>query len=311
MPTVALAGYLGLVRDNDTDGAAGDQGSGETEELRLGDPRNADPCGLLDPARFAQYGDAELDRDFGNFNRCDVLIEPANGAEVDVELRFADVDDSAPDGKPTQMGAVRVFREPGEDEECVRTLLLPDRHRVGITAKRDDAGPTDLCTVAETATDHAVAVLEAGVVPRRAEPLPTASLANEDACALLKADALAQIPAMDGAVPEGEFGDWTCRWHSTTTSGLSAKMTFDRNQPLTADDGDPVTLRGRTAFVEPEADGDGTCTVRLVYRTYTNPDGEPMVELVALHLSGPGATSKLCDLGVDLATATAAALPRP
>lgn len=287
-----------------------DERGSSSGELRLGEPRSADPCGLLDAAKFAEYGDAELDADYGNFNRCDVLIEPESGGEVDVELDFETADDATPDGKPTQIGAVRVYREPGEDGECVRTLLLPDRHRVGITAKRHDPGPTDLCAVAETAADHALAVLAAGAVPRRTEPLPATSLATQRACALLDANALSLIPGVDAAEPDVGFGDWSCRWYSTTKE-LSVKLTYDRSQPLTADDGDIRAFSGRTAFVEPEADGEGTCAVRLVHRIYTNPDGRPMAELVLTHVAGPGSTAKLCDLGADLTAAIAAALPPP
>ncbi|MFC7583835.1 hypothetical protein ACFQYP_08765 [Nonomuraea antimicrobica] len=42
----------------------------------VGDRRTVDPCALLRPAALVRFGRTELDPDYGNFDRCDVLIHP-------------------------------------------------------------------------------------------------------------------------------------------------------------------------------------------------------------------------------------------
>jgi hypothetical protein len=105
------------------------------------------------------------------------------------------------------------------------------------------------------------------------------------------------------------FGNWECDWDSTT-SDASVQLRFDRNQPLTAADGQPTKYGNRSAFVEREGEGPGTCVVKVVHRTYADPNDQAAVELVQLVVSGPGTTTELCRLTTQLARAAAGRLPR-
>ncbi|MGH8795288.1 MAG: protein kinase domain-containing protein [Stackebrandtia sp.] len=277
--------------------------------LALGDPRTADPCALLDATALTRFGDAELVADYGNFDRCDVIVEPEDDTEVDVELRFDYTEDEPLSGKVDTEGTIEVARHHGDGRECERTLRPNGPHQIYVTAKRYDDGRADLCAMADTAVDSAMAVLSEGETPRRAEPAKE-SLIHADACALLDADALSLFPGVDAVHPDAGFGSWECRWNSTT-SGATLLLIFDRHQPMTAKDGRPVTLAGHDAFVEPDGYGDETCLVSVVHRQYEDADERERVEveLLLVAVMGSQPTEELCDLAVDLAEPAASSLP--
>ncbi len=159
----------------------------------------------------------------------------------------------------------------------------------GRVAKVSEDGAGRLCEIVEYATRHAVAVLRDRGVPRRGVPLGRASLARLDACALAPADALALIP----------------------TSDLSILLRFDRGQQLTAEDGQPRRFGDYQGYVQPEGDGEHTCVVRTVFRSYQDPDeaGDQAVELLMLVVEGKDGTDRLCGFATGLAEDTGAALP--
>ncbi|WP_236796582.1 serine/threonine-protein kinase [Amycolatopsis sp. GM8] len=272
----------------------------------LGDPRTADPCALSDASALARFGEAERDAEYGNFDRCDVIVR-SNGSEVDVKTELDTADpDGPPAGAVQTTGQIGVVREPLDGEECDRTLLLGDGNQVAITAQQNGDGPADLCAMADTATDTAVTVLSRGEIPRRV-PADPASLIKADACALLDADALSRFPGVDAVDPEIGFGDWSCRWHSTT-SQANLLVRFDRNQPPTADDGQPTRIAGRQAFVERLPD-DHACQVEVVYRRFSSADTSAKVELLLVVLTGSQPLDQLCGLATSLAEPAAAKLP--
>ncbi|MFJ2958532.1 serine/threonine-protein kinase [Streptomyces sp. NPDC087270] len=318
--------------------------AGSVSAALFGDQRTADPCALAKPAALAKYGDAELDPAYGNFDRCDVIVDTRSGPEIDIEVEF--VDGSAqPTGTVHTAGRVRVVDEPADGGECDRTLLLDGaadtgggnsagkgnsgngghdhggRHRstsvhAVVTAKpADDSDPssTVLCGMADTATTAAVAALNAvptgGRLPRRTPALPAESLVDTDACTLLTATALEVVPGIDANDPDVSYGNWDCSWQSTT-SDIDVDLAFDRGEPPTADDGTSTRLGGHRAFVAPpDSDGDHTAVVEVVYRTYTDDHGDRLAETFELEVSGSGGDARLRSMATRLAAAAAARLP--
>ncbi|MFD2420479.1 hypothetical protein [Amycolatopsis pigmentata] len=272
----------------------------------IGDPREADPCALTDAPSLTRFGEAERDAAYGGFGRCDVIVRSGSDSKVDLKVELANpVPREVP--LPETVGAVGIQREPLDGGECVRTLTLADGYRVRLTAHQTDNGQADLCAIADTATKSAVDRLSGGQkIPRRPAPDPS-SLIHSDACALLDTNALARYPGVDAVHPDAGFGRWSCRWHSTTTPG-SLLVRFDRNQPLNADNGTPVRIAGRQAFVDAAADQD-TCEVDVVYRQYSD-TGSPIVELLVVAFDAPWRSDQRCDLATSTAEAAAANLPR-
>ncbi len=278
----------------------------------VGVPTTADPCSLVDPAPLGDFGWAQLDRDHGNFDRCDVLIELPNGTEVDVLVDLANP--PAPEDRSglEQRGWVGVRPMPGDNRECGRYLLLADGYWLWLAARNWDERPVDLCAIADVATDYAVARLNAGTgqIARRSGPFPEESLARQDACALIERETFADvIPGLDPTRFDVGVGNWSCEWGGNGEDYFIA-LDFDRADFLEPDDGQATQLGGYTGALLPEGDGVGTCVAQLEYRPYVDDEGAEAVEKLHLTLSGPGSADALCQVARDLLTAAGTSLPR-
>ncbi|HEY3682209.1 MAG TPA: serine/threonine-protein kinase [Streptosporangiaceae bacterium] len=277
----------------------------------IGEPATADPCGLMDAASLRGFGATEKVTDYGAFNRCDVLVATRSGhddlADIEVDLDTGPWPKPGAGDKLTRTGRVEVLRVAGGDsEECDQAVLLPDHNVVYVTAKRTGDGRIGLCKAATAATGHAVTVLGRGPVPRRTAPPPPAALARTNTCGLLDDTALGRVPGIDAGHPERGFAGWDCAWNG----GLSVRLRFDRNTPLTAgEDGKAARFHGRAGFVQKNGDGDHTCLVQVVYDTYTDTGGDPVDAIVYLVVEGSAKMTTLCGHAKALAGDAAARLP--
>jgi eukaryotic-like serine/threonine-protein kinase len=276
----------------------------------IGDPRTADPCALVTPAAFRAFGGTSLSTDYGNFNRCDVLISHGDNdlADVEVELANGPAPEPGARDRVERRGTVGIVSEPLGDEECDRDLTLADGRVVYVTAKRTGPGKIDLCAAGTVAADHAAQVLGRGPVPRRTRALPAASLGRLDACKLLKPAAFTRARGFGAVRPAAGFAHWDCRWASRGGSG--AQLRFDHNGPLSARDGQPVRLGSHVAYIDPGGEGRGTCLAQLVYRTYASTSQDKTTEIVYLVVSGSRPATQLCAQAKSLAASAAAALPK-
>ena len=286
----------------------------------IGDPRTVDPCALTDASALGRYGQAQTDANYGGFDRCDVLVQTAAGAQVDVEAQFQAPGDlaGAPSPSPDTTGSpgtVNVARPPGQSDECDRFLYLTGGYGVVVSAETDDGqsdvSSADLCAMADTATASAVTALDHG--PLRRRNAAGSSLVHADACRLLNASALAAVPGTNAAERQAGFGDFSCQW-SSPSSGTSVSLRFDQNDPLDGTDGTLMRLGGRQAYVQPGGDSSDTsnCLAQVVYRDFSGADG-PTEELLYLVVDGSqGFSSKaniaLCHQATSLAAAASTAL---
>jgi glycine hydroxymethyltransferase len=99
-----------------------------------------------------------------------------------------------------------------------------------------------------------------------------------------------------------------CRWRGRT-GDTDVQLRFDRNGPLSADDGRPARLGGHAAYIQPNGDGTGTCLAQVVHRTYASTSEGTTAEIVFLVVSGSQRSSRLCALAKSLASAAATRLP--
>ncbi|BBB01999.1 putative serine/threonine protein kinase [Actinacidiphila reveromycinica] len=305
-------------------GRAGSSGAGAPADPGrnpggpVGDVYSADPCSLLAPDSLARYGSVEIDPAYANFDRCDLLVDETGGAGgsavvVDVSATFllAGAQEPSALAEVERVGSVTVVSEPLEDEECQRLLRTSQGAWVRVVAKAAAGSPTRVCALADTAADRATGVLNRGGVARRS-PVAAAdrsSLIRSNACALLNAAALGQVAGLDSRHVEAGVGGWSCGWRG---SGSSAEvdLRFDQGQPPTADDdGQPVRLGGRQAFVRAQGgETGGSCTVKVLYRTYRGAHGL-ISETLLLDVSGPGSAAQQRANATALATAVARSLP--
>ncbi|MEU2617808.1 serine/threonine-protein kinase [Streptomyces sp. NPDC007157] len=270
----------------------------------MGEARTADPCGLLDAASLSRFGGTELDPDYGEIDRCDVLVKNTDGDDnADVQVNL-DADQDNYEGNLTTrvVGHLTVVDLKPDDDSCERAVLTADRHQIRIVGKKLGKVAPDPCDLADAATDHVVGVLDDGPVPRRTARPAADSLARLDACTLLGAADLARVPGVDADNRDRGFGGWDCDW-SSDDGDRDVEIQFSRDNSLDSDDGHPVEVAGtRSYFVADEAEDD-SCTVRTPHRTYTDSAGDHTVELFQLTVYAPLPEKKLCGDADDLAAA--------
>ncbi|MFJ2264460.1 hypothetical protein ACIOKD_40330 [Streptomyces sp. NPDC087844] len=268
----------------------------------MGEARWADPCGLLDSASLSRFGKTRLVADYGEINRCDVLVV-RKGVEVAEAQVYLDKGPVEFEGIPVRtVGNVTIASFPREEDACVRIIATADDQQVQIIGKQWDTPAPNLCELADAATDHAVGVLDDGPVPRRAKEPSQNSLARIDACTLLDAAALRHAPGVSVHDKRRGFGSWKCEW-SSADGGSRIKIEYSRDNFL-KDNGKPVNIDGTTGFVAAREDGPDNCVVRLPHRTYTNSYGYATIEFLQLTANSPQPSGQLCDAAKAL-TATA------
>ncbi|WP_200302014.1 serine/threonine-protein kinase [Streptomyces adelaidensis] len=298
-------------RESGRSSVRGNSATPEAQAL-IGDPRTADVCALADPAALSQFGVAEVDLDYGNFDQCDLLVHPDDETRIDVSFRLRPGPPSETSEPTSTVGRIGITQESPESDECT-LLLTPDDGADGIVGVRVNmgegsvaGGSATLCTVAEEAARSAAEVLNEGPVPRRSLGYPDTSLAWSDACGLLDAEALSVVPVLKADTPEVGVAKWDCEW-SSRVDEVEAEVDFFRDQPKSAAEGTPIGLSGYDAFVVPADDGE-TCRVYVEYRRYSGENAETAAEMLRLRVSGQRPTDELCEMATALARSAAAEL---
>ncbi len=278
----------------------------------IGDPHTADVCALADTAALDQFAgeDVRKDVDYGNFDRCDVLVGVDDETRIDVSIRL--LESAPPQGvRPSRtIGRISIVDDEAEDDECSRLLTTGGsaeetlvQVRVNMGEGSVSGGNATLCTVAERAAESAAEVLDAGPLPRRAPAYPQTSLAWRNACELLDATALSAVPGLRADVPDTTIANWGCEW-SGTVDELDAEVSFFRDQPRSAQDGTVLTLGGYRTVVQPNDDGD-SCSALVEHHRYKGLDAVTAAEMVRLDVEGERPIEDLCGMAQDLAASAA------
>lgn len=276
----------------------------------IGDLRTANVCAMLDPTAFASMGRPELDPESGNFNLCMLTVRNDEGKTVAEVTSRVEIfgDDSAEHAPSHKVGKIVVQQPPVEEPRCHRTMPLGGARWVIIEVfDAHNEASLDTCAIADTAANFAAGVLDRGPLPRRSPP-PN-SLAWVDQCGLLDEQALHAFPVLDAGEPQPGAGKWICEWASEDEK-FRVVLKADRDEALTADDGRPITVAGRPAFVIPQSEGDDTCEVSLAYRTFPGALGQ-RTEYQRVIVHGTQPTDTLCANATTLTTAVAGHLPHP
>ncbi|WP_255952975.1 serine/threonine-protein kinase [Streptomyces odontomachi] len=277
-----------------------------------GDPRMADPCSLLTAPDFARFGDAQLEWDYGNFDRCDVYLTPNSQQAVDIQVDLAnDVDASDMAGLQRRtIGRVHVAERPPSSDACVRFVRLDGTTDTTLVVQAGTADGPDkpYCDIADAAVDVVAKRINRGPLAKRSPTPPSDSLWHRDACAMLGNDALNKIPGVDAKHPFSTFGGWGCEWESTT-SKMEVKLRFNRPEMDQDEENKSTTLSGHAAVIAPELDGARTCAVDVAGRSYADQDGGSAIETMRITVQNAPDTDHACDLATDLARSAAPGLP--
>ncbi|WP_276616842.1 serine/threonine-protein kinase [Streptomyces sp. DASNCL29] len=276
----------------------------------IGDARTADPCTLLNPASLSRFGETVLDPDYGEIDRCDVLLQGESGDDIaDVQLNFsADPPEPGGDVPTRRVGNVTVGAYQRDGDECLRNIASADRKQIWIITERLGTPAPDPCQLGDAATDYVVSVLDRGQVPRRSGQPVASSLLRGHACGRLDTDELKRVAGVRVADRDPGFGDWQCE--GTDGSGdAGVKVVFNRDNQFTTDDGQPAVIAGNRSSVSPNEWDDDSCLVRMLHRSYRNSLGDDTVEFMSLNVYGPKSTGKLCETAEALTATAAKKLP--
>ncbi|MEV1119990.1 serine/threonine-protein kinase [Actinosynnema sp. NPDC049800] len=267
----------------------------------VGDERSADPCALMDEEALRRFGPTLLFTTYGNFNRCDVVVDIGAKASVDVEVQLITRASRTVQGKPFE-----VLEGPLRSGECDRTVVVDDVYAVRVAAKLPNP-PLDLCVVARVATDTVLEVLRSGPIPRRTTPFPVGSLAHADACRVLDDETLTEVAAVDADTAVNVFGNWACKWFSTV-GGPGINLRFDQHPAQKLIEGELVDLGGQPGYVKVDADASTSCTVRVPHQPPDVPQ-PAHIGVVVLTVTGDRAGAEYCARAMRLAEVAAARLP--
>lgn len=273
----------------------------------IGDERTLDPCALLDRNALGRFGPTELQTAYGNFNRCDVLVNTGARETVDVEVQVVNRIAADLQGKPLEV----ITEKPSNNYECDRSMVLDDKYAIRITARVPNP-PANLCAIADTAVHMVKGIVtgQQGPLPRRATPLPPDSLAHVDACPLLDATALAaELPAIDPKTAITDFGNWVCKWHSPAATA-QVHLRYDQHEAKEPIAGEPTRLRDHTAFVKLDTDSGTSCTVKVRHEPTNQQQWRSSVDVMVLTVKGDRPGTEYCTAATNLSAAAAAKLPR-
>lgn len=316
--TAAIASFLLLKSSGELSGQASGQKTGSrpgplSGPEFVGDPRTADVCELVDENALEHFGPVKVDSDYGEFNRCALLVamggDEANVVDVSIWLETGPEPETAADPQRVQGNRTIMDRREQTGDYCKLYIHLPERYRVGVTARHLDNRGANVCPMAEVLAEEVYDTLGKGELPRRSRPAPE-SLASVDACALLDSGDLAGPLGSRGVRPRAGFANWSCMWiaHGGSRHVL---VSFDRgNDPLSAEDGTLVRFAGRDGFVAAEGWGATKCLAGVAFRSYVSVDQqEPKLEEVFVFVRSDQPSKQRCASASALATSVAERLP--
>ncbi|MEU0879482.1 serine/threonine-protein kinase [Lentzea sp. NPDC005914] len=276
----------------------------------VGDPRTMDVCGLTaSKDDFQRFQPHHVDTSALNsywINGCTSWLafdeKGDDGLVVDYFVKqFVQYGTTKPTG---QLGAVTQIGT--TKESCTKSIVLVDGNSLQIETKGDSSRP--LCDIAQVAGEHARAVLTERQIPRRTEPWPKDSLANVDACSLLKPENLEpQLKSAATPYPWNELGSWGCGWDYDPRQ---IQIEFSRQPAFDSHDGTVIDVgRGLLAYLDPESD-EGVCQVKIRQRI-AKPGPEERYEVVRVILSEEKLNegTSLCPGATELAKAVVPRLP--
>ncbi|MFW6690084.1 DUF3558 family protein [Streptomyces sp. MAR4 CNX-425] len=281
--------------------------------------RGADPCKLINEDVLAEYGKVEYDRGI-SYGQCDIQVNApdAESVSVFVDLQDGPSDVSAGAPAPTSVlrDGVTVYESEDVDalsgSNCTRDVVVREQiAAVGIGVYGDES-VTRACRIADNAAGDVSRLLKAGDLPS-ARHAPD-SLANQDACELIKEREAARLPDIDPGERHAAFAGQSCSWGGKSIDERHVTVYFQHVDD--ALEGSPLTVGGRPAAMRYSAATHsgllGTslpaCTVNVEYAE-GGPTAKGRTEVVSVGVAGELPEERLCSLARELAPKALSRLP--
>jgi hypothetical protein len=272
---------------------------------------------------LAKFGKVEYDRGI-SYGQCDIQLDgPGDWSVsvfVDLQSGPSDVDADDPAPTPALRDGVTVYESESHGgltggKNCTRDVMVRERTAaVAIGVYGDESG-TRACPIADTAAADVIRLLKSGDLPS-ARHAPD-SLANLDACELIKKSEAARVPDIDPGEVHVDFTGQSCTWGGESIDQPNLYVLFEHLDE--ALEGRPLKVGGRTAAVQynPAEDDSWllgpalpTCSVDVEYGE-AGPIVAGQTEVVSVGVTGNSSRQELCSLAQELAPKAMARLPKP
>ncbi|HWR48644.1 MAG TPA: hypothetical protein VN327_13690, partial [Pseudonocardiaceae bacterium] len=282
-----------------------------------GDPKEADPCALIDLAPLRQFGQPSY-IDNGPLGGCQARIGTAKGNfHLNVSFAAPAVSMTSRSGTPQRLGDLTIIRKgnlPGNSwAGCENVLVLADRTRIVIQTYGPPALlPYNLCAVTEVGTTTAVDSLARYGISYRPGRTSGSLLAGSDACAVLDRGALTKVAGLDATIRDPGFANWSCTWGASSKGSPQVSLSFVRhhgNWFAIGEYGRATVIAGRLAWLRTVAGKDNPqqCIASVVHGPA--PSATVTTDMIEISVDAPASRADLCARATELARATEAKLP--
>jgi hypothetical protein len=273
----------------------------------LGDFATYDPCSVVDPSAFDEFGEAGIIDDRRSFEMCPLSLTTDDG------LLTISVGRLGVPGKETEriaeLGDGRWIGQWYESASyCTQGLVFTD----DVVLEVGVGGGVDLCAVAEAGVRMVADVLDAG--PADHHDYPENSLALHDPCDMVTDDVVRDLPAYDKARRDPAPAGHTCSWSQVThgaATTLSVSFTIGSPPAGSLDEDEERDIAGRQTVVSPFEGESGAfmCTVSTAHILSDLSDRRGAVELAEVSTYAPANGTLDCTSAVTVATEVWERLP--
>lgn len=280
----------------------------------FGDLTTIDPCGYLEPAAFADYGQVD-DAPVPDFDECTYLVTVSE-AQVIVRVGMLTAREDLPEGTEEMRALPQestLLELPRDDNGCYRAVALRTGHTVSVRANSSggaDKGQPLMCELAESGAAAVFETMRGGKV---AHWRPKAnSLAELSACELLEEDQVTtQLGIGPGKVTQSQ-SEHQCRWGRTGGDTATAVLRFRAGDraALVQPDATAEPIAGRTTWMKSVSSTNAEVCYATTEHVESTLAGDGTHEYAELSVLVPPAAGKNpCTVVRELAAAAWPKLP--